>query len=127
MRKLFFTAAAVALALSAAGMAQAQSNLPANVKVTGGALTDAAGKALYTYDNDTMKSMSHCVGQCARSWPPLEAPANAQASGDWTIVMREDGKRQWAYKDKPLYYFVRDVAGQPPKGGSVESWQLAKP
>lgn len=124
MRKQMITAAFVALTLSA-GIALAQA-MPAEVKMTDGGLTDASGKALYTYDNDTMKGMSHCVGACAAAWPPLVAPGDAKASGDWTIVMREDGKHQWAYKNKPLYYFARDKAGQPPAGGAIANWKIAK-
>lgn len=107
-----------------ATMASAQ-NVPSDIKITDGVLTDPTGRALYTYDMDTMRGMSHCVGQCARAWPPMVAGSDAQPGGDWTIIVREDGKRQWVYKNKPLYYFSRDLPGKPPVGGANENWRIA--
>lgn len=124
MRIQLLVGAVAALAL-AAGAAAAQ-GMPAGVKMANGAMADAAGKALYTYDNDTMKGMSHCTGRCAAAWPPLAAGADAKASGDWTLVTREDGSKQWAYKDKPLYTFARDEAGKAGTGEAVSGWKLAK-
>lgn len=117
--------AASALTLALAGAAHAQS-MPAGVKMANGAMADAAGKALYTYDNDTMKGMSHCEGRCAANWPPLPAAADAKATGAWTVISRSDGSKQWAYHDKPLYTFARDTAGQPGTGETVPGWKLAK-
>jgi predicted lipoprotein with Yx(FWY)xxD motif len=124
MRKPMFASAALALTLCA-GLAAAQS-MPAGVQTQGGALADASGKPLYTYDMDTMKGMSHCNDRCATYWPPLPAPAGAQGTGDWSVVTRDDGSRQWAYKDKPLYTFVKDQAAQPGTGESVPHWKLAR-
>ena len=40
--------------------------------------------------------------------------AGDQASGDWTVVTRDDGSRQWAYKGKPVYYWGEGrEAGRP--------------
>jgi predicted lipoprotein with Yx(FWY)xxD motif len=38
----------------------------------------------------------------------LAAAADAQPSGDWTIVARDDGSKQWAFKRKPLYTWKDD-------------------
>ena len=122
MRKSLITAALLAAAL-AAGAALAQ---PAGLKTVDGHMADPEGKALYTYDNDTMRGMSHCVGQCARAWPPFVAADDAKAAGDWTLIQREDGKKQWVYKGKPLYSYFKDKTGAPPIGGEVASWKLAK-
>jgi len=124
MLKMTLAAAALTLALAAAP-AFAQ-DMPAGVKMANGALADAAGKALYTYDNDTMKNMSHCEGRCATVWPPLAAADDAKASGDWRVISRGDGSKQWVYRDKPLYTFARDTAGQPGTGETVPNWKLAK-
>ena len=40
---------------------------------------------------------------CAQKWPPLTADATAFASGDWTIIDRPEGVRQWSYRGHPLY------------------------
>jgi predicted lipoprotein with Yx(FWY)xxD motif len=125
MRKMIFTAA---LALTLAGgalTAQAQS-MPAGVKMANGAMADPSGKPLYTFDNDTMKGMSHCTGRCEAAWPPLKADDKAKPMGDWTIISRDDGSKQWAYKDKPLYTFAKDEAGKPGTGEAAGPWKLAK-
>ena len=72
----------------------------------GKALVDAKGMTLYTFDRDA-SGKSNCNGVCATNWPPLMAGADAKASGDWTIVTRDDGGKQWAYKGKPLYDFAQ--------------------
>jgi predicted lipoprotein with Yx(FWY)xxD motif len=116
------------LALAAAFTATAAfAEDPAGVKRTDGVLTDPAGKPLYIFTMDTMKGMSHCTGPCATAWPPFAADAQAKASGDWTLVTREDGSKQWAFHDKPLYTFAKDAAGKPGTGEAVSpNWKLAK-
>jgi predicted lipoprotein with Yx(FWY)xxD motif len=32
----------------------------------------------------------------------------AKPYGEYTIISRDDGKKQYAYKGKPLYYWVKD-------------------
>src|SRR5207245_7373513 len=68
----------------------------------GNVLTDAKGMSLYTFDKDA-EGKSACNGPCATNWPGLKAEAS-DASGDgYTIIARDDGSKQWAYKGKPLY------------------------
>ena len=124
MRNLISAVAAIVL-VGAAGAASGQT-MPAGVKMANGAMVDAAGKPLYVWDRDTMKGMSHCNGDCAAKWPPLVAKPGSKPSGDWSIITREDGSSQWAYKDKPLYTFAPDEPGQPPKGAAIPHWTLAK-
>jgi predicted lipoprotein with Yx(FWY)xxD motif len=45
---------------------------------------------------------------CIQKWPPLQAAAKAKPTGDWTIVDREDGIRQWAFRGNPVYFSIRD-------------------
>ena len=71
-----------------------------------GTMTDAKGMTLYTFDKDA-GGKSMCNGPCATNWPPLMAGADAKPSGDMTIITRDDGAKQWAYKGKPLYTFAR--------------------
>src|SRR5919112_3844372 len=102
--------AILAGALIAASAALAQTAAPAKVENTskGKALVDAKGMTLYTFDRDAA-GKSACNGQCAQNWPPLMAAANASASGDWSVVTRDDGAKQWAHKGKPLYTWVKDT------------------
>jgi predicted lipoprotein with Yx(FWY)xxD motif len=117
-------------AIMLAGLAgSVQAAAPAQEGKTdkGEALVDASGKALYTYDKDA-EGKSNCNDKCAQNWPPLAAKADAKAEGDWTIVKRDDGSSQWAYKGKPLYTWMKDeksgVAGGDGVGGV---WHLATP
>jgi predicted lipoprotein with Yx(FWY)xxD motif len=102
--KAIVTAAMLASASSAA---LAQADMPTGVKMTNGMMTDSKGMVLYTFDKD-VPGKSNCNGQCLVNWPALMADAGATAKGDWTIVTRDEGAKQWAYKGKPLYYFVQD-------------------
>ena len=76
-------------------------------------LGDAHGNPLYTYDADA-PGKSSCYDACAKEFPPFVADAHARASGDWSIVLRDDHVRQWAYQGKPLYrYSGKDPVGEP--------------
>jgi len=72
------------------------------------AYTDLEGMTLYTYDADPA-GKSTCVAECARLWRPMPAKANAAPFGDWSVITRDDGTKQWALKGKPLYRFIQDV------------------
>ena len=126
--KLFFPTALLAGLLVAAG-ALAQTAAPAKVADTskGKALVDAKGMTLYTFDRDAA-GKSNCNGQCAQNWPPLMAAAGAAASGDWSVVTREDGSKQWAYKGKPLYLWAKDTKPGEVTGDGVNNvWHVAHP
>ena len=74
-----------------------------------GMLVNAKGMTLYTFDRDVRGSgKSNCNGDCAVKWPPHMAGASARPHGDYTIVVRNDGSRQWAYKGWPLYTWPED-------------------
>jgi len=70
---------------------------------------DTKGMTLYTYDKDTEPGKSSCTGDCIKAWPAAVAPASAKAAGDWSVIARDDGTKQWAFKGKPLYTFVKDT------------------
>jgi len=94
----------------------------------GKVLVDAKGMSLYTFAKDAAgKSM--CNGQCATNWPPLTAGAGAAAMGSWTVITRDDGSKQWAYKGKPLYAWVKDTKpGDVTGDGFLNgAWSLARP
>ena len=139
MRKIGMLSIALAVALAAYAFgvdqaANAQGAMPAGVKASKLAngttvLVDAKGMTLYTYAKDAGDGKSVCNGGCAKNWPPLSVAADAKATGDWTIVTRDDGMKQWAYKTKPLYGWVKDAkpgdtTGDGAGGGS---WKLATP
>jgi predicted lipoprotein with Yx(FWY)xxD motif len=94
-----------------------------------GVLTNSAGMSLYTFDRDPADaSKSACNGQCAINWPPLMASAGASGSGDWAVVTRDDGSKQWAYKGKPVYLWIKDTKPGDRTGDGVNNvWHVAKP
>ena len=97
----------------------------APVKVSGGMLTNDAGMTLYTFDKDA-GGKSACNGPCAANWPPFMVAAGGKAAGDWTIVTRDDGAAQWAYKGKPLYLWAKDQkAGDKTGDGFNSVWHVA--
>lgn len=92
-----------------------------------GMLVNLAGMSLYVFDKDS-DGKSVCNGECAVKWPPLIAGASDIASGDYGIVQRDDGRRQWAYKGKPLYLWFKDQKPGDTSGDGVNNvWHIAKP
>jgi predicted lipoprotein with Yx(FWY)xxD motif len=90
-------------------------------------LADAKGMTLYTFDKDT-DGKSACNGNCAKNWPPLTAETGATSTGDWTVVTRDDGSKQWAYKGKALYTWVKDgKPGETTGDGVGKVWHNAVP
>ena len=93
-----------------------------------GMLVGPTQMTLYVFDKDAAgKSM--CNGGCATNWPPLMALANATPIGDWSVVMRDDGSKQWAYKGRPLYHWATDTKPGDMTGDGLlnNSWHVAKP
>ncbi|MCT8970892.1 COG4315 family predicted lipoprotein [Microbaculum marinisediminis] len=97
-----------------------------NDTAIGKVLADKQGMTLYMFDEDP-RGGSSCFGKCAENWPPLKASGNAGPIGDFTIITRQDGIAQWAYKGKPLYLWVRDKAPGETSGDGVRGWQAARP
>jgi len=114
--------AAAALLAACAAMSP-----PPPAAASNGALVGPNGMTLYTFDRDA-GGKSMCNGPCATNWPPLMAPAGASATGDWSIVTRDDGSRQWAHKGKPVYYWIKDSKPGDRTGDGVNNvWRLARP
>lgn len=123
MRKLFLSLAAGAL-IAASG-----SSMSSPATSADGALVGPNGMTLYTFYRDAAGSgKSVCNGACATLWPPLLASDTDQAAGDYAVIARDDGKKQWAYKGKPLYYFSRDTkTGDKSGDGFNQAWKTARP
>lgn len=125
MKSTILTTCLVFASLAAPFAVQA-GDMPAMDK--GGSLVDAEGMTLYVFDKDPAGGGSACNGPCATNWPPLMAKGDASAAGDWSIVTREDGAHQWAYKGRPLYRWIKDAkAGDMTGDGFKGVWHVAKP
>jgi predicted lipoprotein with Yx(FWY)xxD motif len=108
---------------------------PTDVKVEehakfGPMLTNLKGMTLYARDQHrfTLAGGSHddrvamrgkpatgvkigtkgCENECLKDFTPFTASASAQPWGDWNIVTRADGTKQWSYRGYPLYTFNGD-------------------
>lgn len=91
-------------------------------------LVGSNGMTLYTFDKDVAYSgKSACNGPCAKNWPPLTAGADDKTGGDFSIIARDDGTRQWTYRGMPLYFWAKDVKpGDTTGDGFNNVWRVAK-
>lgn len=123
--KRLLAAASLALLL---GLPHAVLSAEAPAKKSGDILVNQAGMTLYVFDKDQAGSdKSSCNGSCAAIWPALSAPADAKPSGDYSVVTRDDGSKQWAYKRRPLYQWVKDQKpGDTTGDGFNGAWHVVK-
>ena len=121
MKKILSIAAFLAIA----GCSTMAADSP--VKTRDGVLVGAGDMTLYTFDRDPAGSgKSVCNGPCATNWPPLMA--SQAPSGDYSLVTRDDGTTQLAYKGKPLYYWAKDTKPGDKTGDGVNQvWRAARP
>ncbi len=125
----FGLSAAYLLGCVTTALAQSVS-VPADIQLAtrghGWVLTDAAGMTLYTYTKDQRYSEPLCVDTCAETWPPLVANGETQSNVDWSVIKRDDGRYQWAFRGKPLYTSSRDVAPADMNGDEYQQqWYVA--
>jgi len=130
MLLMLTTAAIVALN---AGLAFA-ADVPAPLKTAkagdlGEILAGPNGMTLYTFANDKEAGKSSCNGSCAANWPPFQPAAGAPApTGALSVITRDDGSKQYAYKGKPLYYWKNDKKPGDTTGHKVRDiWFVAQP
>jgi len=94
----------------------------------GTVLADSRGMTLYYFDRDDSGNKSTCDGKCAEKWIPLAASADAKATGDFTVIIRSDHSRMWAYRYRPLYTSHEDKAPGDTNGlDSSNLWHIARP
>lgn len=101
----------------------------ATSKEHGTFLVDSKGMTLYLFDKDKEPNKSACYGGCVKAWPLFAPQENdPEPAAPLTIITRDDGTKQYAYKGKPLYYYEKDskpgdVTGQ----GRGKVWWVVKP
>ena len=94
----------------------------------GAILADSRGMTLYYFDRDDTGNKSTCDGKCAEKWIPLAASEDATALGDFTVIVRSDKSRMWAYRYRPLYTSREDHAPGDTNGSDPSNlWHIARP
>jgi predicted lipoprotein with Yx(FWY)xxD motif len=89
---------------------------------TGHLLTTFKGFSVYTSDADE-RGKSNCSGKCLADWNPVLAPQTVKSRGEWSVVERSPGIRQWAYRGKPLYTYIHEKRGRSVTGSDIPGWR----
>jgi predicted lipoprotein with Yx(FWY)xxD motif len=90
------------------------------------------GSPVYVFDRDTADpETSSCTGTCARTWPPVTAPASppqvSGVTGTVGALSRPDGTRQLTLDGRPLYTCAGDTPGQVTGQGVQGVWWVVDP
>jgi len=81
---------------------------------------------LYVYDAD-QAGKSMCNDSCSLAWPPLFVEGEESGPiGDWSVIVRDNGRQQWAYKGRPVYMRFHDSIEEP-MGDKIEGWSFLTP
>jgi predicted lipoprotein with Yx(FWY)xxD motif len=94
----------------------------------GTVLADSNGMTLYYFDRDDSGTKSTCNGKCTEKWIPLAASSDAKPLGDFTVIIRNDKSKMWAYRNRPLYFSHEDKAPGDVNGfDPANLWHIARP
>ena len=114
----------IALAAMAVLLAACATTPPDPSKTVDGVLVNPTGMTLYTFDRDVGGSgKSVCNGPCATNWPPYLVTGAGTSSAAFQVITRDDGSKQWAYKDWPVYTNVNDAKAGDAIGEGVSSFK----
>lgn len=101
----------------------------AEISGLGRVLTNQDGRTLYLFAQDSKApSLSTCLGECARTWPPLLATGNVVGGAQRNIVgtlARPDGRVQVTVGGWPVYTFTDDTAPGQANGHRVDDLWFA--
>lgn len=78
--------------------------------------------SIYVSDADGPDQSNCTTDICLQRWLPVLAPETAQPQGEWSIVQRSPGVRQWAFRKQPLYTYMRDTRAMSYDGGDEAGW-----
>lgn len=84
-------------------------------ETNGNGILAASWRTLYTFDKDAANK-SNCNGGCAAAWPPFLVKEGDRAPAEFRVITRDDGSKQWALGEKPLYFFAADAQAGDAKG-----------
>jgi predicted lipoprotein with Yx(FWY)xxD motif len=87
---------------------------------TGRLLENAEGDVIYSSTADR-PNVSNCKDECLKQWTPMLASQIAQPQGEWGVIERSPGVKQWTFRKMPVYTYALDrrrtIVGQ--KGVSL--------
>ncbi len=97
------------------------------LKKVDGVFVNGSGMTVYSFDKDIAGSgKSVCVAACATIWPPVAAVSDS-VTAPYSVVTRDDGAKQLAYKGKPMYLYAADQApGQRSGDNFKDVWHVVK-
>lgn len=94
----------------------------------GTVLANTGGMTLYWFDRDDSGTKSTCDGKCTQKWIPLKALDESKPQGDFTVIIRNDKSKMWAYRNRPLYTSYDDKAAGDVNGfDAANLWHIARP
>ena len=100
-------------------------NVPPEVAVvavtTGRLLVNHEAFSVYSWDKDG-PNKSNCDFACLQEWKPVLAPETGQPQGEWSIIERSQGIKQWAFRKNPLYTHIADTRTRSLVGSDVSGW-----
>ncbi|MEZ8133662.1 MAG: fasciclin domain-containing protein [Porticoccaceae bacterium] len=95
----------------------------ASQRLVGGTNSTNPGFTLYAFDSDLGSAGSTCNDSCATNWPPVLVTDGEVANiSGLSLVTRDDGSSQAAYKGRPLYFYSGDTEASDTSGQSVSGW-----
>lgn len=139
MRRITVGLSALFLSLVAAEsvLAQADTDAPEKMAHPGAVALSESSPGQWTYKafpslrplyvnvNDS-DGVSSCDDSCAHAWPPLLAEEKGARVGYWTVIERDSGALQWAYKGQPVHQRFHDSVTNP-RGDGLDGFRLLKP
>jgi predicted lipoprotein with Yx(FWY)xxD motif len=90
-------------------------------QATGRMIVTASGYSVYSWDGDA-HNKSNCNEQCLTEWSPVPAGAATVAQGEWGIIERSAGIKQWSFRGEPLYTHILDRRFRSLEGSDVPGW-----
>lgn len=99
----------------------------ASEMLVGGTNSSQPGLTLYVFDSDLGTSGSTCNDGCATTWPPVVVDdAEVDNIPGLSLISRDDGSSQAAFKGRPLYFYANDTASGDTNGQAVNNawWQV---
>ena len=97
----------------------------ASQRLVGGTNSTNPGFTLYAFDSDLGSAGSTCNDSCATNWPPVLVTDGEVANiSGLSLITRDDGSSQAAYKGRPVYFYSGDTEASDTSGQSVSGWWM---